>query len=154
MKRMNQVMASLTLEFGNARPHVYWLRYNPNAWHLDEETQRVPTAEREDRLMAHLAAVNLIEPLQVGYAYYDTYMSELEVLQNEDYHSDWAEVTHDLGGLGALVRASNVDATAGSSTAGSSTDPLTHAEKRRAQADAALAAVKVAGKAAKKAKVA
>ena len=47
-------------------------------------------------------------------------------------------MTHDLGGLGALVRASNVAATAESST-----DPLTHDEKRRVQADlAAIKAVK------------
>jgi hypothetical protein len=140
MKRMNQVMSSLTLELGDARPHVYWLRYNPNAWHLDEETQRVSTADRQDRLMAHLAKVDLTTPLQVGYAYYDAYMGELEVLQNEDYHPEWAEVTHDLGGLGALVRASNVDDEP--SGAGSSTDPWTHAEKRRAHADATLVAAK------------
>ena len=139
MKRMNQVMASLTLELGDARPHVYWLRYNPNAWHLDEETQRVPTAEREDRLMAYLAAVNLTEPLQVGYAYYDTYMGELEVLQNEDYHSEWAEVTHDLG---ALVRASNVHNDL--VVASSSTNPLMQAEKRRAHSDSTLVGIKTA----------
>jgi hypothetical protein len=144
MKRMNKVMTSLTLEYGDARPHVYWLRYNPDTWHVDEETQRVLKDEREDRLMAHLAKVDLTEPLQVCYAYYDTYMGELEVLQNEDYHSDWAEVTHDLGGLGALMRASIVNDD--SAVASSSTYPLTQAQKRHAQSDATLAAVKAAKK--------
>jgi hypothetical protein len=109
MKRMNLVMMSLTLELGDAKPHIYWLRYNPNAWHVDDDTQRVPKEEREDRLMAHLQACNLTDPLQVGYAYYDSTMGELEVLQSEDYHWEWAAVTHNLGGLGAFVRAGTPD---------------------------------------------
>jgi hypothetical protein len=104
MKRMNQVTSSLTLELGDAKPHIYWLRYNPNAWHVEGITQRVLKVEREERLMAHLAAVDLTEPLQVGYAYYDSHAGELDVLRNEDYHPTWAEMTHNLEGFGALIK--------------------------------------------------
>ena len=40
MKRMNKVMTSLTVETA-AIPRIFWLRYNPNAWHMNGELKAV-----------------------------------------------------------------------------------------------------------------
>jgi len=34
MKRMSHVIETLSVELGESLPHVYWLRYNPNAYPL------------------------------------------------------------------------------------------------------------------------
>ena len=99
MKRMAKVMASLTVEAGEAVPRVAWLRYNPHTWHVDGALQRrVPKASREAWLCAHLATLTLdAVPLAIGYAFYDTSSDGvLDVVLNDEFHPAFAEVTVDL----------------------------------------------------------
>ena len=99
MKRMAKVMASLTVEAGEAVPRVAWLRYNPHTWHVDGALQRrVPKASREAWLCAHLATLTLdAVPLAIGYAFYDTSSDGvLDVVLNDEFHPAFVEVTVDL----------------------------------------------------------
>ena len=99
MKRMSHVMETLTVELGDALPYVYWLRYNPSAWRVDGDLQKVPKAEREARLVRWLADFEATQPLEIGYAFYDSNEGELDVLDNEEYHPQYAEGASDLAGL-------------------------------------------------------
>lgn len=96
MKRMAKVMTSLTVEAGDALPHIYWLRYNPHAWHVDGATLSLTKTERERWLCTFLSELALDKPLRIGYAYYDSSEGKLEVLANEEYHPEFAEVAVDL----------------------------------------------------------
>ena len=99
MKRMAKVMASLTVEAGEAVPRVAWLRYNPHTWHVDGTLQRrAPRASREAWLCAHLATLTLdAAPLAIGYAFYDTSSDGvLDVVLNDEFHPAFVEVTVDL----------------------------------------------------------
>ena len=97
MKRMSHVMESLTVELGDALPHVYWLRYNPNAYHVDGDLVRVPKADREKRLLGWLSGFESPGPLGIGYAFYDEEDGMLSVLDNGDYSPHYAEVVQNLG---------------------------------------------------------
>ena len=99
MKRMSHVMESLAIELQEALPHIYWLRYNPNAWHVDGVTRRVPKLDREARLARFLMTFECTGPLGIGYAFYDVSDGRLEVLDNEHYNPLYAEVAENLGGL-------------------------------------------------------
>jgi hypothetical protein len=105
MKRMSHVMETLSVELGNALPYVYWLRYNPNAYHVNGELVSVPKAEREARLVRWLMEFEAVAPLQIGYAFYDSENDRLNVLANENYNAVFAEVAEDLGQLGSEARA-------------------------------------------------
>jgi ssDNA-binding Zn-finger/Zn-ribbon topoisomerase 1 len=96
MKRMAKVMASLALEAGASMPNVFWVRYNPNAWHVNGALQSVPKVERESWLCAFLSELTMTQPLTIGYAYYDSSDGALEVLQNAEYHPQFAGVAFDL----------------------------------------------------------
>ena len=96
MKRMAKVMTSLIVEAGDALPHIYWLRYNPHAWHVDGGTKSVPKAEREHWLCTFLASLELTKPLILGYAYYDSADGKLDVLANDEFHPAFAEVAVDI----------------------------------------------------------
>ena len=94
MKRMAKVMASLTVEAGEAVPRVLWLRYNPHAWHVDGVPQKVPKAQREKWLCSHLATLKLDAPLVIGYAFYDVSSDgDLDVVMNDEFHPAFAEAT-------------------------------------------------------------
>ena len=97
MKRMSHVMESLTVELGDALPHVYWLRYNPNAYHVDGDLVRVPKADREKRLLGWLSGFESPGPLGIGYAFYDEEDGMLSVLDNDSYNPHYAEVVQNLG---------------------------------------------------------
>lgn len=97
MKRMSHVMETLFVELGEALPYVYWLRYNPSAWHVDGALVRVPKAEREARLVRWLGDFEAVQPLEIGYAFYDREGDELLVLENEAYNPQYREVAVDLG---------------------------------------------------------
>lgn len=56
MKRMSHVMETLVVELGDTLPYVFWLRYNPDSWHVDAKLWRVQKAEREARLLRWLNA--------------------------------------------------------------------------------------------------
>jgi len=101
MKRMAQVMESLFCELGEALPSIYWLRYNPGAYRVDGDLVRVPKEERERRLVSWLRAFEADPrvPLEIGYAFYDREDGALEVLANEHYAPQYAEVARDLGAL-------------------------------------------------------
>ena len=102
MERMSHVMETLVVELGDTLPYVFWLRYNPDSWHVNAKLQRVQKAEREARLLRWLNAYVAVRPLQVGYAFYDVVDGALEVLQNDEYHSAWRSVTVNLAGLSDL----------------------------------------------------
>ena len=96
MKRMAKVMASVTIEAGTSLPNVFWLRYNPHAWRVDGALRSVLKAEREAWLCAYLSDLTLHRRLRIGYAYYDSTDGVLEVLNNDEYHSDFADVVVNL----------------------------------------------------------
>ena len=99
MKRMNKVMTSLIFESWMCMPPMYWLRYNPNAWHIDGELQHVLKVDREAWLQAFVARAitdGLHMPLQVGYAYYDVTDDTLEVLSNPDFNAVWKDIVENV----------------------------------------------------------
>jgi hypothetical protein len=98
MKRMNKVMSSLALEAGDELPPIYWLRFNPSAWRVDGVLQTAPKKKREEWLCNFVSAIELTEetPLAIGYAYYNSTEGRLEVLENADYHSQFADVAQNL----------------------------------------------------------
>lgn len=95
MKRMSHVLESIAIEFGcsGAAPNVFWLRYNPHAWRIDGELQKVPKISREDGLMKWLSNFKLEVPLKIGYACYDSKDGVLDVLTNPNFNSHYAQVT-------------------------------------------------------------
>lgn len=97
MKRMNSVLASINVEFDFDPPSIYWLRYNPSAWHVDGVLRRVPTEERLRWLLDFLGTVTLTEPVGIGYAYYDADDTEgLEVTSHEEYHDSFRCLVENL----------------------------------------------------------
>ena len=96
MKRMAKVMSSLVVEAGDAVPRVQWVRYNPNAHHVDGATQAAPKAAREAWLTSYVSALTLTRPLEVCYAYYDVSEGDLEVLQHAEYHAEFKNVARDV----------------------------------------------------------
>ena len=99
MKRMAHVMETLGMELGDSLPYVYWLRYNPNAYHVDGDLVRVPKDDRETRLLDWLSDFEAVAPLGIGYAFYDREDDQLSVLANPEYNQQLAEVVEDLGQL-------------------------------------------------------
>ena len=109
MKRMACVMESLAVETNYNVPNLYWLRYNPNAWHVGGETRRMPKADREANLVAWLERFECVAPFGIGYAFYDCEAPEeegvedeedepgaLDVLGNGEYNPQYAEVAQNL----------------------------------------------------------
>jgi len=103
MKRMSKVMSSVAVEAhtnGNATPRIMWLRYNPNTCHVAGILQSVPKKEREAWLTSFLNGFTLDTfdtDLLIGYAYYDVSSEDqLEVLENEEYHEQFADVAINL----------------------------------------------------------
>jgi hypothetical protein len=93
MKRMAKVMESLNLESlkeGATPLPVLWLRYNPGAFRVDGELQRVPKKEREAELLAFIRAWEF--PKEGGqscfikYMYYDMDGGVLAVHSDPEYH--------------------------------------------------------------------
>ena len=78
-------------------PHVFWLRYNPNAWHIDGECRRVPKDDREVFLLGWLGEFESTGCWAIGYAFYDCDADgNLDVLDNEHYHPQYREVAVNL----------------------------------------------------------
>ena len=109
MKRMACVMESLAVETNYNVPNLYWLRYNPNAWHVGGETRRMPKADREANLVAWLERFECVASFGIGYAFYDCEAPEeegvedeedepgaLDVLGNGEYNPQYAEVAQNL----------------------------------------------------------
>ena len=72
-----------------------WVRYNPNAWHVDGVTTRVPKEQREQRLFDYLDRATLSESVglqAVQYWYYDQDNGQLEVLDNDEFHPEFAKL--------------------------------------------------------------
>lgn len=109
MKRMACVMESLAVETNYDAPPIYWLRYNPHAWHVGGELRRVPKADREARLVAWLKAFACVAPFGIGYAFYDCEAPDeedgapgaLDVLNNEEYNREYAEAVDNLVDFGS-----------------------------------------------------
>jgi len=95
MKRMSKVMSSLTCEMENI-PNIMWVRYNPNDWCIDNIKQEIPKEKREIWLINYLQDLILESQLIIGYAYYDTVDNILEVLCNDEYHPQFANVAINL----------------------------------------------------------
>ena len=97
-KRMANVFTSLTVEFRNADPPpIYWLRYNPHEFQVDGVTQTLLTPEREVRLCAFLQRLN--PSTGIGYAFYDSDDSGLELLEAEEFPATLSEIVENLGAL-------------------------------------------------------
>lgn len=109
MKRMACVMESLAVETNYNVPNLYWLRYNPNAWHVGGETRRMPKADREANLVAWLERFECVASFGIGYAFYDCEAPEeegvedeedepgaLDVLGNGEYNPQYAQVAENL----------------------------------------------------------
>ncbi len=100
LKRMSQVMQALATEAQNdpdAVPDVFWLRYNPNAWHIDGDCRRFLKDEREELMVQYLKDFESPGKMAIGYAFYDCDgAGNLEVLDNEEYNPQYAEVVHNL----------------------------------------------------------
>ena len=96
MKRMAKVMASITTECTVTRPRIFWLRYNPNSWHVEGVLQSISKNDREVWLTMFLNDMQLEEDLLVGYAYYDVSEGNLDVLENSEYHPHFADVAINL----------------------------------------------------------
>jgi hypothetical protein len=96
MKRMAKVMTSLTVEAGEAVPNVFWLRYNPHTWYIDGEIQSMSRTEREALLCDLVAGHTFTAPFSIGYAFYDSWEGVLDVLQNEEFHPEFAKVVVNL----------------------------------------------------------
>jgi hypothetical protein len=93
MKRMSNVATSLTMEHPDFT--YMWVRYNPNAWHVDGVTTRVPKEQREQRLFDYLDRATLSESVglqAVQYWYYDQDDGQLEVLDNDEFHPEFAKL--------------------------------------------------------------
>ena len=103
MKRMANVMESLAVETDYNAPPIYWLRYNTHAWHVGGKTRRTEKSDREANLVAWLKNFKCVAPLGIGYAFYDCEAPDergepgaLEVLGNEEYNPQYAEVAENL----------------------------------------------------------
>ena len=56
----------------------------------------MPKADREAWLCAYVNTLTLDRLLSIGYAYYDSSGGLLEVLDNEEYHPEFADVAVDM----------------------------------------------------------
>ena len=96
MKRMAKVMTSIRIERSTTTPRIFWLRYNPHAWRVDGSLQCTYKRERELWLIQFLNELDIEDDLVIGYAYYDVSKNSLSVLENEEYHEQFAEVAVNL----------------------------------------------------------
>lgn len=100
-KRMANVQTSITFEFvavGADVPTIFWLRYNPQTFHVNGTTLTMKREEREKRLCDFLSH----SPSRAGiaYAFYD-YDDEsgLDVLSASEFHPLLREMVENLKGL-------------------------------------------------------
>jgi len=102
-KRVANVHTSLTIECADRAsgvPSIYWLRYNPHAWHVDGQTMRLPGDERLKRLCAFLKRYKPTTAVGIGYAFYDYGVeSGLEVLAADQFPAVFAPHAFNLEGL-------------------------------------------------------
>ena len=100
-KRMANVQSSITIEFASVgvdAPPVFWLRYNPHAWHVNGTTITLGRVERERRLCYFLSQAP--SRVGIGYAFYD-YDDEsgLDVLGASEFHPFLRDMVENLRGL-------------------------------------------------------
>ena len=106
MKRMKNVDLALEAradKIGSNAPNVYWLRYNPHAWHVGGKTLRYEKVDREANLVAWLNKKECDAPLGIGYAFYDCEAPDedgargaLHRLGTPEYEDKYAEVAENL----------------------------------------------------------
>jgi hypothetical protein len=88
MKRMAKVAESLAM--GGCTLPVLWLRYNPGAFRVDGELQRLPKKQREAELLAFIGGWEFPndedQTCFVKYMYYDTDGGVLAVHVDPMYH--------------------------------------------------------------------
>lgn len=102
-KRMANVHTSITMEFDSLQcdaPSIFWLRFNPHAWHVDGELVRILKEERLRRLCRFLSDYEPTSPVQIGYAFYD-YDSDdsLHVLACAEFPDAFRDLVCNLGDL-------------------------------------------------------
>ena len=99
-KRMANVHTSLTFECsqtGLEIPFIYWLRYNPDAWHIDGTLIRKAKKEREESLCSFLAMHQLSKSVGIGYAFYDfDNDTGLDVLTADEFPNAFRDVVINL----------------------------------------------------------
>ena len=90
MKRMSDVMATILLSAdGDRIGGIFWLRYNPCAWHVDGNVVRVPKELRLRMLGETLLSIQRADTMRIGYMFYDSKDGSLEVLDNEEYNPEF-----------------------------------------------------------------
>ena len=97
---MANVQTSLTIEFCNVGadpPPIYWLRYNPHAWHVDGVVCRISKDEREEKLCAFLKGFRPVTG--IGYAFYDYDESGLDVLGADEFPDVMRDIVNNLEGM-------------------------------------------------------
>ena len=100
MRRMNDVVESINLEFDGIPPKIYWLRYNPHTWRVDGKVRAVSQKDRLARLVKWLENFSFTKELGIGYAFYDcTASGTLKVLENKWFIPIYKEVVDNLEDL-------------------------------------------------------
>lgn len=111
-KRTASVHTSIFTEAalrGGDPPPIYWLRYNPHAWHVNSGLKRIRKDEREARLCAFLKTITFntddkeAASVAIGYAFYD-YTTDganggLAVVAHPEYPETLRRITTNLKGL-------------------------------------------------------
>ena len=102
-KRMANVHTSITIECSSQGvdvPFVYWLRYNPDAWHVDETLVHKERADRELFLLSFLSNLKLTRDVEIGYLFYD-YSTEmgLDVLLADEFPDTLRNIVVNLAKL-------------------------------------------------------
>ena len=86
--RMNDVVQVMILN-GDPRP-IHWIRYNPDAFKVDNVTQRVPSVSRRKALLnaIDMKVVNTC----ISYLYYDRVLDKLAIESDEGYNDQFKEL--------------------------------------------------------------
>ena len=101
-KRMTDVHATICIA-GDARMgQPYWMRFNPDTWHVDGVSKPVPIEVRHRCLLEAILSVQPCDHVRTGYLFYDLKDGELHVLQNEEYHETFRQHAVNLTDPGAV----------------------------------------------------
>ena len=112
-KRVANVHTSLTLELGDGAPKVFWLRFNPDAWHVDGELVRgIAKPERYARALryigppptdgesVHTRWADGVAPVTLAYAFYDSSAEfGLDVLDADEFPAAFRDCVIDVRDL-------------------------------------------------------
>lgn len=100
MKNVELALNARAKKIGSEVPKIYWLRYNPDAWHVGGKTRRYEKVDREANLVAWLKRFECKSRLGIGYAFYDCKAPDgdgaLDVMDTPAYDDEYAERAENL----------------------------------------------------------